>query len=40
MLRRAADRSGYALGSGNGIPKYVSDESFPAMIRAAPDERA
>jgi uroporphyrinogen decarboxylase len=39
MLRRAAERGGYALGSGNSIPDYVPDGSFMAMVRAALDER-
>jgi uroporphyrinogen decarboxylase len=32
MLERAADRGGYALGSGNSVPDYVPDESFLAMM--------
>jgi len=35
MLQRAADRGGYALGSGNSIPAYVPYENFLAMNRAA-----
>ncbi len=35
MLERAADRGGYALGSGNSIPDYIPYENFIAMTRAA-----
>jgi len=35
MLKRAADRGGYALGSGNSIPEYVPQENYLAMISAA-----
>jgi uroporphyrinogen decarboxylase len=34
MLQRTEQRGGYALGSGNSIPKYVPDESYLAMISA------
>ncbi|HBC89702.1 MAG TPA: hypothetical protein DCZ94_22410 [Lentisphaeria bacterium] len=35
MLKRTADRGGYALGSGNSIPEYVPQEGYLAMISAA-----
>lgn len=35
MLERTAERGGYALGSGNSIPRYVPKENFLAMTRAA-----
>ncbi|OGV58431.1 MAG: hypothetical protein A2X45_17590 [Lentisphaerae bacterium GWF2_50_93] len=35
MLKRASDRGGYALGSGNSIPEYVPQEGYLAMISAA-----
>lgn len=35
MLERTRSRGGYALGSGNSIPEYVSDEKYMAMISAA-----
>ena len=35
MLRRAAGRGGYALGTGNSVPDYVPDEGYFAMLRAA-----
>ncbi len=34
MLRRAAGRGGYALGSGNSIPEYVPWENYFAMTSA------
>ncbi len=37
MLERAADRGGYALGSGNSIPEYVPDDNFLAMTSVALD---
>ncbi len=37
MLERAADRGGYALGSGNSIPEYVPDDHFLAMTSVALD---
>ncbi len=39
MLERAADRGGYALGTGNSVPAYVPDEHYFAMISAATDCR-
>ena len=39
MLERAAERGGYALGTGNSVPDYVPDEGYFAMIRAALDAR-
>jgi uroporphyrinogen decarboxylase len=35
MLERAADRGGYALGTGNSVPDYVPTENYLAMVRAA-----
>jgi uroporphyrinogen decarboxylase len=35
MLDRAAVRGGYALGSGNSIPKFIPIENYRAMIGAA-----
>lgn len=35
MLERSWERGGYALGSGNSIADYISDENYLAMIRAA-----
>ena len=35
MLARAADRGGYALGTGNSVPDYVPDENYLALIAAA-----
>lgn len=32
MLRRAAGRGGYALGTGNSVPYYVPEENYFAMI--------
>lgn len=37
MLERAAERGGYALGTGNSVPDYVPDSGYFAMIRAASD---
>ena len=37
MLRRAARRGAYALGSGNSLPDYVPDEGYLAMRSAAVD---
>jgi len=34
MMERAKDRGGYALGSGNSIPEYVTDENYFAMINS------
>ena len=39
MLDRAADRGGYALGTGNSVPDYVPDENFLALIAAATESR-
>ena len=35
MLKRAADRGGYALGMGSAVPDYVPQDSFLAMIDVA-----
>jgi len=35
MLQRAAERGGYALGSGNSLPQYVPEESYLAMREVA-----
>ncbi|TFH06339.1 MAG: hypothetical protein E4H09_00430 [Spirochaetales bacterium] len=35
MLERAANRGGYALGSGNSIPEYIPTNAYFAMTRAA-----
>ncbi len=35
MLERAAQRGGYALGSGNSIPEYIPQASYFAMTSAA-----
>ncbi len=37
MLERAAERGGFALGTGNSVPEYVPDENFFALVRAALD---
>ncbi|MGD2245284.1 MAG: uroporphyrinogen decarboxylase family protein [Candidatus Aminicenantes bacterium] len=37
MLEQAAERGGYALGTGNSVPDYIPDENFLALIRAALD---
>ena len=34
LLEMSKEKSGYALGSGNSIPKYVPDENYFAMTRA------
>lgn len=39
MLAKAASKGGYALGSGNSIPKYVPPENYFAMTKAALDLR-
>jgi hypothetical protein len=39
MLRRAEQRGGYALGSGNSIPDYVPDQGFLVMVWAALEDR-
>jgi uroporphyrinogen decarboxylase len=39
MLRRAAGRGSYALGTGNSVPDYVPDSGYFAIIRAAMDMR-
>jgi len=39
MLRRAAQRGGYALGTGNSVPEYVPNAAYFAMIRAATECR-
>lgn len=35
MLERAAERGGYALGTGNSVPEFVPDEQYFAMTKAA-----
>lgn len=35
MLERTRIRGGYALGSGNSIPDYISNENYQAMLSAA-----
>ena len=35
MLRRAAEKGGYALGTGNSVPEYVPEENYFAMIETA-----
>lgn len=35
MLDRAANRGGYALGTGNSVPEYVPLDKYFAMIRSA-----
>jgi len=37
MLERAAERGGYALGTGNSVPEYVPDQNYFALIKAAFD---
>ena len=39
MLERAADRGGYALGTGNSVPEYVPPEHYAAMVWAAVETR-
>ena len=38
MLERAADRGGFALGTGNSVPEYIPDQNFFALIRAVMDQ--
>ncbi|MDR1531687.1 MAG: hypothetical protein LBS62_05815 [Clostridiales bacterium] len=35
MLKRAEDRGGYALGTGNSVPEYIPQDNYLAMIKAA-----
>ena len=35
LARAAAAGGGYALGTGNSVPEYISDERYLAMTRAA-----
>jgi uroporphyrinogen decarboxylase len=35
MLKESREKGGYALGSGNSVPDYISNENFAAMLRAA-----
>ena len=35
MLKRAAGRGSYALGTGNSVPEYTPDENYFAMTKAA-----
>ena len=35
MLKRAGERGGYALGTGNSVPEYIPQEKYLAMIKAA-----
>ncbi|HPF42903.1 MAG TPA: uroporphyrinogen decarboxylase family protein [Bacillota bacterium] len=37
MLKLSAKSGGYALGSGNSIPDYISNENYLAMLKAAYD---
>lgn len=39
MLERSADRGGYALGTGNSVPRYIPREGFYAMLAACIDAR-
>lgn len=39
MLERAADRGGFALGTGNSVPGYMPLENYLAMIAAAIEKR-
>ena len=39
MLERTAGRGGYALGTGNSVPKYVPQENYFALVSAATDAR-
>jgi uroporphyrinogen decarboxylase len=39
MLERAADRGGYALGTGNSVPEYVPEENYFAMLSAVWETR-
>lgn len=34
ILRQTRDRGGYAIGSGNSIPDYISNENYQAMLEA------
>lgn len=38
ILSQTAARGGYALGTGNSIPEYISDAHYLAMIKAALEE--
>lgn len=38
MLNRTRDRGGYALGSGNSIPDYISNENYLALLKALLEE--
>ncbi len=35
MIKRTEERGGYALGTGNSVPDYISDENYFAMLKAA-----
>jgi uroporphyrinogen decarboxylase len=35
MVNRSKSSGGYALGSGNSVPDYISNENYLAMIKAA-----
>lgn len=35
MLEISRDRGGYALGSGNSVPDYITNTNFAAMLKAA-----
>ena len=37
MLDRSGERGGYALGSGNSIPRFMPAESYAALLHAAHD---
>ncbi len=39
MLDRAAEKGGFALGTGNSVPEYMPDANFFALVRAALDSR-
>ncbi len=39
MLERAAERGGFALGTGNSVPEYVPHANYFALLRAAVEER-
>jgi len=39
MLERAANRGGFALGTGNSVPDYIDDDKYLAMRRAAIEDR-
>lgn len=34
MLKKSADKGGYALGTGNSVPDYIPDENYFAMLKA------